>query len=134
MEIEELVESACTPSLPKHPATSLPAFVLRRPREVDAICAGSASATAPAVATVKEAGGLNATSTTTGGPMMPGHWAAVERQLEEAHTARRHARDLEDADLASSARYLDEYYCGREIANVWTSRVQSLQEERQIDR
>ena len=45
------------------------------------------------------------------------------------HQARRRARDLEDVALASCDRYLEEFHCGQEIAGVWTSRVQYLQEE-----
>ena len=60
---------------------------------------------------------------------MAQHWATVERQFEEAHAVRRRARALEDAALASWDRYLEDFHCGREIAGVWTSRVQYLQEE-----
>ena len=137
VEIEELEEPASSLTLPRLSAASLPALVLRRPMEVAAICVGSASATAPAGDTAIEAGGLPAAFTTEEGfeeadpkpPTMAEHWAAVERQLEEAHAARCHARVLEDAALASWDRFIDEYHCGREIARVWASRVQSLQEE-----
>ena len=65
---------------------------------------------------------------------MAKYWAAVVRQLEEAHAAWRHARVLEEAyallALASWARIIEEYHGGREIAGVWASRLQSLQASR----
>ena len=67
VEIEELVDPASSLTLPRLSAASLPTLVLRRLRGVDAICAGSASATAPAGAAVNETEGLPATSATTGG-------------------------------------------------------------------
>ena len=65
-------------------------------------------------------------------PTMAERWASVERQFEETHAARRQARALEDTALASWDRYLEDFHCGREIAGVWTSRVQYLQEERAL--
>ena len=59
-------------------------------------------------------------------------WAAVEQQFEAAHAARRQARALEDVALVSWDRYLEDFHCGREIAGVWSSRVQYLQEERAL--
>ena len=67
--IEELEESASSPTLPRLSATSLPAFVLRRPREIDAVRAGSASATALVGATAIEAGGHPAAPTSTDEPV-----------------------------------------------------------------
>ena len=65
VEIEELEEPASPLTLPNLSATSLPTLVLRRPREVDVVCAKSASATALARAAAIEVGGLPAASTPT---------------------------------------------------------------------
>ena len=65
-------------------------------------------------------------------PTMAGRWATVEQQFEEAHAARRQARALEEAALASWDRYLEDFHCGREIRGVWASRVQYLQVERAL--
>ena len=84
MEIEELVESGSSLMLPRLSAATLPALVLRRPREVDAVCAGSASATAPAGTTVNEAEGPEKVDPKP--PTMAGHWAPVERLLKSSRT------------------------------------------------
>ena len=140
VEIEELEEEASSLRLPRLSAASLPAIVLRRPREADAICAGSASATAPSGAAAIEAGGLPAASTPTERPQeaatgprkMAEHWASVERRFEEAHAARRQAQALEDAALAAWDGYLEVFHCGREIAGIWPARIKYLQEERAL--
>ena len=121
--IEELEESATSPTLPRLSAASLSALVLRRHREIDAVRAGSASATALVGAAAIEAGGLRAASTSTEEPVEADYepptmvecWATVEQQFEEAHAARRQARALEDTALASWDRYLEDFHCGREI-------------------
>ena len=117
--IEELEESASSPILPRLSAASLPALVLRRHREADAVRAGSASATALVGAATIEARGLPAAPTSTEEPVevhykpptMAERWAIVEQQFDEAHAARRQARALEDTALASWDRYLEDVHC-----------------------